>query len=94
MLSNSDIRKVQDNRYVVTTFNLQTVHFAQVSIRQGNTQNKVKQTERHHHIGGITSALRISLKAQTLACVDSTPKCNSQGPRALSVDGLRDQVER
>ena len=66
MLSNSDIRKVQDNRYVVTTFNLQTVHFAQVSIRQGNTQ-KVKQTERHHHIGGITSALRISLKAQTIA---------------------------
>ena len=66
MLSNSDIRKVQDNRYVVTTFNLQTVHFAQVSIRQENTQ-KVKQTERHHHIGGITSALRISLKAQTIA---------------------------
>ena len=26
--------------------------------------------------------------------VDSTPKCNSQGPRALAVDGLRDQGER
>lgn len=52
---------------MVTTFNLQTVYLVQVSIRQGNTQNKVKQTERHHHIGGITSALRISLKAQTIA---------------------------
>ena len=52
---------------MVTTFNLRTAYLAQVSIRQGNTQNKVKQTERHHHIGGITSALRISLKAQTIA---------------------------
>lgn len=66
MLSNSDIRKVQDNIYVVTTFNLQTAYIAQVSVEQENTQNKVKQTERRH-IGGITSALRISLKVQTIA---------------------------
>ena len=30
----------------------------------------------------------------TKKIVDSTPKCNSQGPRALAVDGLRDQGER
>ena len=31
---------------------------------------------------------------KSLLNVDSTPKCNSQGPRALAVDGLRDQGER
>ena len=35
----------------------------------------------------------ILLGRMTASDVDSTPKCNSQGPRALAVDGLRDQGE-
>ena len=38
--------------------------------------------------------LHIGFSLKKFAGVDSTPKCNSQGPRALAVDGLRDQGER